>query len=150
MQSNLRNVLHVDDDPQMLRIVGERLRSRGYNVISLGDPTQTIGTLLDHNFRVAILDIDMPGISGLDLLSQIKEYDGGVQVIMLTSLVSMNSILESMRRGAEACLFKPVLNFDEIYSTLDASFQKLDRWWKTLEELTRRRQAELPPVPAQA
>ena len=142
MQTFRRAVLHVDDDPAILRVVGARLRSLGYEVISLDDPTQTIASLLEYNCRVAILDIDMPRENGLDVLSRIKEFDGGVQVIMLTGLVSMNSVLESMRRGAEACVFKPIVDFDELHSALNATFVKLDRWMQTLQDLTRRRQQE--------
>jgi DNA-binding NtrC family response regulator len=139
MQPIRRTILHVDDDPQMLRILGVKLRTQGYDVVSLDDPARTIPALLDSHCRAVILDIDMPGVSGLEVLSQIKEYDGGVQVIMLTGLVSMNSVLESMRRGAEAVIFKPILDYDELYAALEAMFIKLHRWRHTLQELTRRR-----------
>lgn len=134
-----RAILHVDDDPQMLRLIDVKLRSQGYDVISLADPTRTIPTLLDTDCRAVMLDIEMPSMTGLEVLSRIKEYDGGVQVMMLTGLVSPNTVLESMRRGAEAVIFKPILEFDELYSTLAAMFIKLQRWSRMLEELTRRR-----------
>ncbi len=143
MHSVRRAVLHVDDDPAILRVVGTNLRNRGYEVISLDDPSRTIATLLEHHCRVAILDVDMPMENGLEVLSRIKEFDGGVQVIMLTGLVSMNAVLESMRRGAEACFFKPVLDYDEFHIRLDATFGKLDEWWHTLQDLASRRQSEL-------
>lgn len=137
-----RTVLHVDDDKSMLHLVRKRLESQGYEVISLDDPTRTIQMLLDHDIRVVLLDVQMPGISGLDLLSQIKQYDGGVQVIMLTGLVSMNTVLESLRRGAEACHFKPIDDFAGVVASLAATFDKLDNWWHTLEDLNRRRLEE--------
>lgn len=141
-----RAVLHVDDDPQLLRIVSARLGSQGYEVISLSDPTRTIATLLEHNCRLVILDVEMPQSNGLEVLSQIKEFDGGVQVIMLTGLVSMNCVLESMRRGAEACHFKPVLDYTELIASLDAAFIKVKHWWQTLQELVRRRQDKSSPT----
>lgn len=149
MQPIRRAILHVDDDPQMLRILGVKLRSQGYDVISLADPTRTIPTLLDNDCRAVILDIEMPGQTGLEVLSQIKAYDGGVQVMMLTGLVSTNTVLESMRRGAETVIFKPVLEYDELYSSLDAMFSKLQRWRHALEELTRRRLQTEINVPSQ-
>lgn len=137
-----RAVLHIDDDRSMLHLVSKRLQGEGYEVISLDDPERTIETLLAHDCRVVLLDVQMPGRNGLDLLSEIKQYDGGIQVIMLTGLVSMNTVLESLRRGAEACLFKPIRNFDTTLEALTATFEKLDRWWVTLEDLSRRRAEE--------
>ena len=120
MQPIRQTILHVDDDPYLLRIVGAKLQSRGYDAIALTDPTRTIATLLDTDCRAVILDIDMPGINGLDVLSQIKAYDGGVQVMMLTGLVTTNTVLESMRRGAETVIFKPILDYNDLYSALEA------------------------------
>ncbi len=141
-----RTILHVDDDRSMLHFVRKRLEMEGYQVVSLEQPERTIDTLLNHDCRVVILDVQMPTTNGLELLSQIKQYDGGVQVIMLTGLVSMSTVLESLRRGAEACLFKPVIDFQELLDALTATFQKLDCWWQTLEELNRRRAEERAPT----
>lgn len=137
-----RTVLHIDDDRSMLHLVRKRLELEGYQVISLEHPDRLIEVLLQHDCRVVLLDVQMPTQNGLDLLSQIKQYDGGIQVVMLTGLVSMNTVLESMRRGAEACLFKPVRDFNDILHALSTTFEKLDRWWQTLEELSRRRSEE--------
>jgi hypothetical protein len=54
----------------------------------------------------------------------------------------MTSVLESMRRGAEACLFKPLNDVAPLLKTLDAAFQKIDHWWDTLQDLTSRRKTE--------
>jgi DNA-binding NtrC family response regulator len=146
MNSTQRTVLHVDDDRLIRELVAHRLTADGYKVISLDNPREAISTLLAHDCRVVILDVEMPELNGLELLSQIKAHDGGVQVIMLTGLVSMSSVLESLRRGAEACLFKPIENFDELQRALAATFVKLDAWWSTLADLSRRKQQENLPV----
>jgi DNA-binding NtrC family response regulator len=140
MNSTQRRVLHVDDDRLIRELVAHRLTADGYEVISLADPRDAISTLLAHDCRVVILDVEMPELNGLELLSQIKAYDGGVQVVMLTGLVSMTSVLESLRRGAEACHFKPIEDFSELQATLEATFAKLDAWWNTLADLARRKQ----------
>ena len=51
-------VLHVDDDPQMLRIVATHLAGRGIEVISLEDPSELFDRLIENNSRVVVLDID--------------------------------------------------------------------------------------------
>jgi len=132
-------VLYIDDDPQLTRLVAARLRSQGYQVTPLNDPRMALRELMQNQWRVVLLDIDMPGVNGLDLLREIKSYDGGIQVVMLTGVVSMNTLLQSFRLGAEACLFKPLTNDQPLLDALEDIFRKIERWWDALEELSQRR-----------
>ncbi|WDI42968.1 response regulator [Bremerella sp. P1] len=141
--SSDKQVLHVDDDDVFLKIANHRLTKEGYQVTSLVRPEQALKHLLNSNCRVCILDIDMPRVNGLDLLQEIKAYDGGIQVIMMTGLVSQMTVLESLRGGAEACFFKPMPDFTPLMETLDATFVKVERWWRCLHELKNRRASEL-------
>lgn len=139
-----RTVLHVDDDPEFTRLVAHILERKGFEVVSLNDPRQVLGELIRHGHRVVLLDIDMPGIDGIDLLRRIKEYDGGIQVIMVTGLVTMGNAMAAFRRGAEACFFKPIEDFGPLVQSLEATFQKIEHWWNALHLLTRhRRQVEV-------
>ena len=139
---NQRTVIHVDDEPAMARIVKKKLESAGFHVISINDPHEVLGVLLETDCHVAVLDIDMPSLNGLDLLKQIKQQDGGVQVVMLTGVVTMSTVLRSLRWGAEACVFKPFTDGSELFEALETCFEKIDRWWKTLEELKSRKNEE--------
>ena len=103
-----KKILHVDDDPAILRIVERVLAKRGYSVTSISDPNLAMKTLKDMSARLVILDIDMPEKNGLELLREIKKLDGCIQVIMLTGMVSMGTILRATRLGAEECIFKPI------------------------------------------
>lgn len=146
MKNRPRTILHVDDDPIMLRLVEQKLQAAGYCVITLSNPCGTPQILLENECRVVLLDIDMPDINGIELLQQIKRQDGGIQVVMLTGLMTMNTILESMRYGAEACIFKPIADFAPLLKTLEATFEKVDRWWETLRELQDRETPETTTV----
>jgi DNA-binding NtrC family response regulator len=136
-----RTILHVDDDPQFTRIVARLLESRGYDVVSLNHPQEALGELVRHGYRIVILDIDMPGVDGIELMRQIKEFDGGIQVIMLTGLVTLSNAMAAFRRGAEACYFKPLESIDELCGSIDATFHKIEHWWQALNNLTSRRRA---------
>ena len=68
-----RTILHVDDDPQFTRLVAHVLQRKGYDVVSLNDPQQVLGELIRHGYRIVLLDIDMPGIDGIDLLRRMLE-----------------------------------------------------------------------------
>jgi CheY-like chemotaxis protein len=135
----LSNILHVDDDPALTVLVAEHLHDRGYQVTSINDPLQVIPNLPRLQARIVLLDIDMPRLNGLELLEQIKAFDGGIQVVMLTGLVSMTSVLQSLRLGAEACCFKPLTDFEPLLEAIEACVRKAERWWAALEDLVRRR-----------
>ncbi len=137
-----REILHVDDDPHMTQLVAKRLQPYGYEFVSLNDSAEAINELIHTNRRVVLLDIDMPGMNGLELLKEIKNYDGGIQVIMLTGLVTVSSVLESFRLGAEAIFFKPLEDIEELHETLQRTFQKIDHWWAALHDLSRRKRDE--------
>jgi DNA-binding NtrC family response regulator len=139
MNATGRSILHVDDDPQITRIVASQFDKHGYQVTQLHNPLDALDMIVRSQHRVVLIDIDMPGLNGLELLRQIKAFDGGIQAIMLTGVVSMSTVLESLRFGAEACFFKPLNDYQPLVDAVEATFVKIDRWWTALEELTRRR-----------
>lgn len=137
-------ILHVDDDPIFTRLVAQRLTAAGYEVTSLNDPSQTIRVLSDSSHRLVLLDIDMPNMSGLKLLRQIKSECGGVQVIMLTGTVSMQTLLQSFRWGAEFFVFKPLESMRPLVTAIETVFQKIDHWWEAMEHVGKERRANHP------
>jgi DNA-binding NtrC family response regulator len=134
-------VLHVDDDPNILALVSRKLETHGVKVISTTDPTEAIKKILVTGARVVLLDIDMPEKDGLTLLREIKALDAGIQVIMCTGMVSMNTVLRATALGAETCIFKPIVNLNEITEAVDRAFEKIDRWWIALRDWIDRKKA---------
>jgi len=141
-QDQQLRVLHVDDDPATTRLVAAMLRAQNIESTALNDPSRTIEMVLSGNFRVVVLDIDMPGIDGIELLQQIKQVDGGTAVIMLTGVVSLSSALRAMRRGAHACLFKPLDDVDSLLECIREVTHNFNRWWDTLKQLSELRRQE--------
>jgi DNA-binding NtrC family response regulator len=132
--STERIVLHVDDDQAILDLVGISLRKRGYSVISVSDPLTAMTLLGKSGARVAILDIDMPGKDGLTLLKEIKQRDAGIKTVMLTGMVSMKTVLEATRLGAEECVFKPIKDLNSVGDAVERCFLNIDSWWDALRE----------------
>ncbi len=137
-----REILHVDDDPQFTRLVGARLKSFDILTCPLNDSRECIERIIRDSYRVVLLDIDMPHINGMQLIEEIKRHDGGIQVIVLTGIVTMSSALKSFRLGAEACLFKPIEDFAPLVQAIDRTMRKIEGWWNTLEQLSGHRHAE--------
>ena len=129
-----RIVLHVDDDQAILDLVGMSLRKRGYTVISICDPRIAQATLWESGAQVIILDIEMPGMDGLTLLKEIKQHDAGIKAIMLTGRVSMDTVLDATRLGAEECVFKPIKDLKNVGDAVERCFQNIDSWWDALKD----------------
>ncbi len=136
MPDALSVVLHVDDDPQILHIVSTHLASRGIQVISLENPSEAFNRLIMSESRVVLLDIEMPGLNGLNLLKRIKQDDAGIQVIMLAGNITTMTVLDTMQMGAEAFIFKPLKSFEPLDEAVDAAFEKIARWWSSLKTLS--------------
>ena len=132
-------ILHVDDDPAILALVAQALSKRGYSPYSLSDPELVMPWLAQCTTRIVILDLDMPKKDGVTLLQEIKKFDGGIQVIVLTGLVSMGSIIRTTRLGAEDCYFKPIDNLETVMDSVDRAYAKQQRWWQVMQEWKARR-----------
>lgn len=142
MQVSNQTILHVDDSSLIRTMVSDHYTELGYNVISIADPREVMSALLTHNCQVVISDIQMEPIDGLTLLRQIKKDDGGTSVIMLSGVIGTNTILRSMRWGAEACIFKPLNDFTRLDKVVRATFEKYNGWWQALQEARDRVPAE--------
>lgn len=134
-----KTILHVDDDPQMTRLVANRLTPLGYEVTSLNEPSRALEMVTASDPRVILLDVDMPGVNGIDLLQEIKRACGGSQVIMLTGQVSIQTLLHSYRSGAEFCIFKPLTDVAPLRTAIETVFRKIDHWWNAMSEMSRQR-----------
>lgn len=132
-------LLHLDEDPATLRLVGQSLATYGYRVTPIASPREFLAHLPRHEERVVLMETTFTGIDGLEVLQRIKAFDGGIQVIMLADCVAMSVLMDAMRCGAEACFFKPLTDFSPLVQAITCSFRKIERWWQTLEELSCRK-----------
>ena len=142
MHSQTTQILHVDDDPAITRLLARQLKAHGIDVTALHDPTQAIGRIAEGNFRIVIVDLQMPEMDGFELLKRIKGADGGTAVIVLTGLVTQTSVMCSMREGAAACFFKPLTSIDGLLDCIAEINKSFDRWRTTLQQLAAIRRSE--------
>lgn len=101
-------VLLVDDEEEFIELMSQRLETRGLKVVTVTSGEQAIVMAGDQNFDVAVVDLAMPGIDGIETLKQIKEKRPDIEVIMLTGQATVQSGIEAMKYGAIDFLEKPV------------------------------------------
>jgi DNA-binding NtrC family response regulator len=104
-------VLLVDDEPGVRFALSEVLHDRGYRVISAGSGHEALASL--EGVDVVVTDFSMPGMDGLELVSQIAARAPNLPVILLTAHGSENLVRIASSRGACGCLSKP-FDIDEI------------------------------------
>lgn len=102
------SILIVDDEKNLRDTLAIILEDEGYHVTSAANAAEALARLQKHTFDMAFLDIRMPGVSGLELLPQIRQLYPRLPVIILTAHASLESAIEAMRKGANDYLFKPV------------------------------------------
>jgi two-component system response regulator RegA len=101
------SLLLVDDDEVFRERMAKALRARGYEVVTAGTSGDAIRLSGERRFDHAVVDLRMPGVGGLDLLTELRNRDGAIRVVVLTGYGSVASAVEAMRRGAYSYLPKP-------------------------------------------
>jgi DNA-binding NtrC family response regulator len=132
------NVLVVDDEPALLRALEALLRRGGHNVVALDNPITALQRLAAEDFDVAILDIKMPQLSGLELLNAVKHRRPEVEVIIMTGHATVETALQALKMGAYDYLTKP---FDDVELVSRAVAKAAER--KALYDRTRQLETQL-------
>jgi len=100
-------VLVTDDEPLFQELVPEQLAMLGFEASAARNGRAALDALSQRDYDVVLLDINMPGLSGLDALRQIRQMEDAPEVIMLTADDSLSTGIEAMRLGAYDYLTKP-------------------------------------------
>ena len=108
MKNFAANVLLIDDEEQFLKVLEERLETRGLKVNTATSGEDALTLVDDRNFDAIILDLAMPGIDGIETLRLLKEKNPDLEIIMLTGHATVQKGIEAMKLGAEDFLEKPV------------------------------------------
>ncbi len=119
----LAAVLVVDDEPGMRNFLTKTLASRVRLVMEAGSAEEAQALLLQHRFDLVILDITLPGRSGLDLLKDMREEGNSCEVVLITAFADLDTAIEALRAGAGDFLLKPF----RVTQVLNACKHGLDR-----------------------
>jgi len=123
-----RSIVIVDDDPQFSKFLGDILRRRSFRVTELTDPSD-LEDMLRQDVQVVLLDIKLDGVTGLDVLKEIRKQYPHLPVIMVTGYQKeMAPAIEAcLKIGAYTCLYKP-FEIEELLKILtEIRDQKLGR-----------------------
>ncbi len=131
-------LLIVDDDPSIIAGLQALLEDE-WDVRTATNGREARAAFADSSPDVALLDVNLPDVSGIELLHDLKMYSEAVAVIMMSGRGTFDRVVESMRLGAETFLQKP---FD--YDTLQLTLANVKRMIATRRELQALRRADTP------
>jgi len=138
-------VLFVDDEKPLQELMRAELPRLGHDVTVCPDGKTAIKALEKSSFHAAILDLRMPGLTGIEVLEQLKAISPDTQAIVMTGHASMETAIDAMRLGAFDYITKPC-KLTEIEAVLRRVTEKRDLQYKNLALLSRVRAAEGPSV----
>jgi DNA-binding NtrC family response regulator len=116
-------MLVVDDEPGMRNFLVKTLAPRAGSVLAAASAEEAETLLARHRFDLVILDITLPGKSGIQLLHQMREQGQAGEVVLITAFADLDTAIEALRAGAGDFLLKPF----RVAQVLGACRQVLDR-----------------------
>jgi DNA-binding NtrC family response regulator len=101
-------VVVIDDNASCLELLSAALAGADVRVFTASDPEEGIDLVFREHPQIVLTDLMMPGMSGLDVLDRIVEFDPSIDVILITAHATTESAVEAIRKGAADYLTKPV------------------------------------------
>ena len=116
-------ILVIDDEDSMCNFMEIMLSKEGYSVDTANTGTDGVDMLKDKNYDLVIADMNMPGMTGLEVLQQVKSFKTTQEFIVMTAFASVDSAIEAMKLGAADYITKP-FKVDEIKLTIEKSIRR--------------------------
>jgi DNA-binding response OmpR family regulator len=106
MQTEVRTILVVDDEPEIVRLVRDYLENAGFDVIAAADGTEALRAAHQHRPDLVILDLNLPSVDGLDVARALRR-DDEMPIIMLTARTHEVDRVAGLELGADDYVSKP-------------------------------------------
>jgi DNA-binding response OmpR family regulator len=116
-------ILVVDDEASLRFFLSEELEGHGYRVFAAANGHEALSMLPQQAIDLAIIDLQMPGLNGLELMSAIQALADPPELIMLTAHATLEISINAMRRGCGDFLLKPY-NIDELLCSVAQSMAR--------------------------
>ncbi|MFH6994799.1 sigma-54-dependent transcriptional regulator [Flavobacterium sp. FlaQc-48] len=123
MNARKQNILIVDDNYEMLDLLQRQIKSLNYNTYKASSVNEATEILKQNSVSLLITDLNMPEISGLELLKYAEEHFPLLPKLVITGMPSIDNAINSIKSGALEYLIKP-FTVEELYKTIHLSLLK--------------------------
>jgi DNA-binding NtrC family response regulator len=125
MDSDAR-ILIVDDDENIRKVLMAIFEDKGYNVEAVGTAREAIKKTDKKFYNLALIDIRLPDMEGIDLLTKIRDTTPRMRKIIITGYPTLQNAVEAVNLGADAYIMKP-FDVDKVVSTINEQLRKQDQ-----------------------
>jgi len=123
MSNKNLKILIADDDAGICMSLTRMLKDRGYEVKDVPNGTEAVNFIKKEFINLALIDIRLPDINGLEVLKALRETDENSIAIMMTAFASLDSCVEALNMGAYAYIIKP-MNMNQALIIIEKAFEK--------------------------
>ncbi len=143
-----RKMLVIDDDPMVLSSCLRIFESEGFDVITTTSPEEGLSLVLDTYFHVVLCDWMMPGLDGMDVITELDKTSPGSAVVMISGYPSIERATEAMKRGAMDYVAKPFTPEEIINAVGEAIQRKETEEIRVIERFGRLAKTGQLPLPS--
>ncbi|MFQ5462099.1 MAG: response regulator [Phycisphaerae bacterium] len=129
-------VLVIDDDAAICETVGLLLEEHGFQPRTYNDGNAAIAAAMEESFQVALVDLRMPSMEGVEVVEKLKSIDPQMSCIIMTAFPDLDSATETMRRGTCDYLAKPFKK-EELVAAVDRACRRMGIIYTDEHELNR-------------
>lgn len=127
------NILVVDDEPSIRKVLKAILEEKGYDVETAENGKEAIRKSKTKFYNLALIDIRLPDMEGVKLLTEMKETIPKMAKIIITGYPSLRNAVEAVNKGADAYIIKP-LDIDRTLDTIEEHLEKQRKAQKMTEK----------------
>ena len=124
-KENNNQILVIDDNPDITDTIHQYLSQVGFTVFTANSGEEGLKIFRKKAPKILIVDLKMPGMSGLDVLKEIRQNDEDTEIIILTGVQESNAIIEALRHRASDFILKPV-ELETLKLTVEKSLRRLE------------------------
>lgn len=123
---NIHSILLVEDEAKLGQVIKEELQRQGYQVDHAVDGRQAETLFNSKIYSMALLDVNLPYKSGLELCKIFRAANKNLAIIMLTAIGQVNDKVEAFNLGADDYIVKP-FHFEELFARVKAMLKRTDK-----------------------
>lgn len=116
-------ILILDDEVRVLEVLGQYLTDKGYECVTTTSPVEALERLRSESFSLALTDLKMPEMDGVEFVKRAKEQDPDLMVVVVTALIEVSKAVDAVRAGADDYILKP-FNLTEIVASVSRALNK--------------------------
>jgi DNA-binding NtrC family response regulator len=122
MDSDAR-ILIVDDDENIRKVLMAILEDKGYNIEAVGTAREAIKKAEKKHYNLALIDIRLPDMEGINLLTKIRDTTPRMRKIIITGYPTLQNAVDAVNKGADAYIMKP-FDVERVLSTISEQLRK--------------------------